>query len=188
MSKISQKSDWSKRPLSQKQLQYACDDTHYLELIAGKLQQQLADLNRTHWHQQSCQKIVKDATADKEPRDNDDIWRIKGIGVFSRKILAFIRQLWFWRDNIARELDLPAFRVLTNQLLIELVLWAIDNPQCKLSRGPRLPRHIRGKKSSDLIDTLNQAQQLPNSEWPLKRRGTGAKPQNKHQKLQARQL
>ena len=63
MTKDSQKSDWSRRPLSEKQLRYAVNDTRYLEGLAECLHGELRERGRVEWHRESCRAMVDAAGA-----------------------------------------------------------------------------------------------------------------------------
>ncbi len=56
--KTGQKSDWSRRPLPEGWLNYASDDTKYLEALAGALSENLQKLNRAGWHRECCDRVV----------------------------------------------------------------------------------------------------------------------------------
>ena len=59
LEKTSQKADWSRRPLSPAMIDYAVQDTEYLEPIAEALGRQLDELKRREWHEQSCARVVE---------------------------------------------------------------------------------------------------------------------------------
>src|SRR4029434_2987994 len=71
--KEGQKSDWSQRPLSEKQLQYAVNDTRYLEALADRLAAELEAKGRVEWHQESCRAMVQASGRD-NPRDPEEAW------------------------------------------------------------------------------------------------------------------
>ncbi|MFC1806628.1 HRDC domain-containing protein, partial [Planctomycetota bacterium] len=138
--KKGKKSNWSRRPLTPYQLQYASDDTRYLGALADHLGGELERLGRTDWHRESCEALIE-ATAENAARDPDRAWRIKGASRLDRRELAFVRELWQWRESEAQKADLPPFRVLGNHQLLELALWAASHPRRAPDRGPKLPRN-----------------------------------------------
>ena len=101
MTKDSQKSDWSRRPLSEKQLRYAANDTRHLEGLAECLRGELLERGRVEWHRESCRAMV-DATGRDRPRDSREAWRIKGAGRLTPRQLAYLREIWGWREERAR--------------------------------------------------------------------------------------
>ena len=166
MVKGQQKADWSHRPLSEKMLAYAGDDVLHLAELADCLNARLKELGRTQWHKESCQWMAKAAAVEKEPPDKDRQWRIKGSRELTKQQLAFVRQLWRWRDGEARKADRPPFKILGNQQLIHLALWAQSHPGTSLNKGPRLPRHCTGHRYARIEKAIAQAQAMPESSWP----------------------
>lgn len=165
LSKRGQRTDWSKRPLGDEQLHYACNDTRYLEALADILEEQLDRLGRTAWHREACERLVR-VTGEEPPPPSDDAWRIKGSGALDPRELRYLQALWKWRENEAMAMDRPPFKVMTNQLLIELARWAVRHPKGRLERGPKLPRNIRGRRFDDLRTALRMARDLPPEQWP----------------------
>ena len=181
--KHSRKSDWSRRPLSQKQLHYACDDTRYLLALADILEEELRSRDRLRWHRENCEALVE-STAFDNRRDPENIWRIRGVGKLDPRLLAYVRELWRWRDAEARNEDRPPFKVIGNQRMLELAEWAYENPGASLSRGPKLPRNCRGRRLHKLKEAIQRAERLPESKLPPReRRSSGSPPQQNRKKL-----
>src|SRR5262249_36527034 len=61
---------------------------------------------------------------------------------------------------------LPAFKVLGNQEILELVRWAASYPRVPLYRGPRLPRNIVGAQLTTLEEGIARVAAMDESEWP----------------------
>ena len=133
--KAGQKSDWSRRPLSANQLRYAVNDTRFLERLADRMHGELDERKRVDWHRESCRAMVESTWRD-DARDPANAWRIKGAGRLTRRQLAYLRELWRWRDQHARSADLPAFKILGNQEILGLVHWAESHPGVPLHQGP----------------------------------------------------
>ena len=165
MTKDSQKSDWSRRPLSEKQLRYAANDTRHLEGLAECLHGELVERGRVEWHRESCAAMVE-ATGRDRSRDSREAWRIKGAGRLTPRQLAFLRESWGWREERARRADRPTFKVLGNRQLLELVLWAESHPDEPLEQGPKLPRDIVGSRRRALKHALDRAAAMTPAEWP----------------------
>lgn len=172
LSKAGQKSNWARRPLLDSQLQYAADDTRYLATVARELRSGLKKLGRIEWHREWCQRTVQ-ATQVDPIRDTENAWRMKGLGGLDRKELAMLRAIWHWRDREARDTDRPPFKVLGNDALIRLAVWATQNPRAPLNEGPTLPRNLDGKRIAALKESIREARSLPKSEWPAIRRNSG---------------
>ena len=163
--KEGQKSDWSRRPLSEKQLRYAVNDTRFLERLAQCLDEQLSEQRRTDWHVESCGAMVL-ATGREHGRDPEEAWRIKGSGRMSRRQLAYLRELWRWRDEHARRANVPSFKILVNDQMLELALWAEAHSGVPLNQGPKLPQNIDGARLRTVEEAIARAASLPQSSFP----------------------
>jgi ribonuclease D len=163
--KAGQKSDWSRRPLSAEQLRYAANDTRFLERLADRLGTELSERGRSVWHGESCRAMVE-ASGNDRPRDPEEAWRIAGSGRLNRRQLAYLREVWRWRDHQARRANMPAFKILGNEQLFELVYWSEAHPGMPLTMGVRLPRNITGGRLSMLEDATARAAGLSEAEWP----------------------
>jgi ribonuclease D len=168
MCKKGQKSNWARRPLTADQLTYAVDDTKYLPAIAEQQEQELLDLGRLEWHAESCARVAE-CGVKANGRDRDDAWRVRGAGKLRRRELAYLRELWRWRDEQSQDVDKPPFKILGNEELLSLARWAAAHPGQGIEKGPRLPRHCGGGRLMALKGALKQAHQLPRDEWPVPR-------------------
>lgn len=171
LSKHGQKSDWTRRPLTQKQLEYACDDIRYLEELAVKMEAELRQLGRLEWHTESCARMVA-ATADVDivADEDDDPWRIRGAGLLSARELAYLREFWQWRDVEAARADKPPFKILGNQQLINLAKWAATQPDAEIEQAPDVPRRISASRMRTLKAALKKARGLSRKDWPERRK------------------
>ncbi|MFA5160569.1 MAG: HRDC domain-containing protein [Candidatus Omnitrophota bacterium] len=165
LSKAGQKSDWARRPLSAKQLDYASDDTKYLEMIADALTRNLQESGRADWHQECCERVVETSGFEGK-NDMKEAWRIKGSSGLAPKELVFVRELWKWRDEEARRRNRPPFMILHNEDLIELARWRAGSPQEPLHPGPKSMKRITGENLARLESAVRFAENLPLSEWP----------------------
>jgi ribonuclease D len=171
--KAGQKSDWSRRPLSESQLRYAVNDTRFLERLADRMRGELDHRRRLAWHKESCQAMVRSTERD-PARDPESDWRLKGAGQLTRRQLGYLRELWRWRDQQARSADLPAFRILGNEEITALVRWAESHRGAPLQQGPKLPRNIFGARLTTLEEALARAAAMEETEWPeLRKRDRG---------------
>jgi len=113
-----QRSDWGKRPLSERQLEYAFADVGYLIALREKLGEQL-----------SSRGLVEEAEAEfarliaKEPRarefDPEGWQKMKAARALDGRGRAVLRELYLLRDQRARDLNRPAFKVLSDLFLAE---------------------------------------------------------------------
>jgi ribonuclease D len=163
--KSEQKSDWSRRPLSDKQLRYAINDTRFLERLAEYLERELDERGRIDWHTESCRAMVE-STGQDRVRDPEQAWRIKGSGRLTPRQLAYLRELWHWRDQHARSVNKPSFYLFGNQQILDLVQWLDSHPGEPLQQGPKLPRNIRDALLWTLEEAIARAAGMQPAEWP----------------------
>ncbi|MGZ9143911.1 MAG: ribonuclease D, partial [Candidatus Binatia bacterium] len=174
--KEGQKSDWSQRPLSEKQLHYAVNDTRYLEALAECMASELDAKGRLGWHGESCQAMVQASGRDSS-RDPEEAWRLKGAGRMTRRQLAYLREFWRWRDQHAQRANRPPFKIFGNQQIFELVQWAESHPNEPLDKGPKLPRNIHGSLLTTLVEAIARAAAMSPADWPeLKKHERGEAP------------
>jgi ribonuclease D len=167
--KVGQKSDWSRRPLSEKQLHYAINDTRFLAPLAERLGGELSERGRIDWHKESCRAMVVSTGRDRS-RDPEEAWRIKGAGRLTRRQLAYLRELWHWRDQHARRVNVPSFKIFGNQQILDLLQWAESHPGVPLRQGPKLPRNIRDSLLQTLEEAITRAAGIDPTQWPEQRK------------------
>ncbi len=117
--KDEQRSDWSRRPLTDKQLKYAAGDVLYLIRLATKLEKALQHAARLTWAQEEFEALTQRRWPDREFDTHGHV-RIKGAKKLDPKSLEVLRELYLMRDERAREVDRPTFKVLGNRTLLEL--------------------------------------------------------------------
>lgn len=166
--KGSQKANWARRPLPQRMIDYAVNDTRYLLPLAEKLEAQLRLTNRLEWFAQSCARAIAQAAIDRE-RDLDEAWRIAGAGALSPRDAAVLRELWHWREREAEKADRPPFHVLQNEQLLRAAKSFAEG------REPHI-RHFTPRRRSSFQAAAQKGLELPESEWPVMRRQRGARP------------
>ena len=166
MSKQNQRADWSQRPLSADCIAYAAEDIRYLVYLADHLAEKLESLGRIEWHREYCQWVVGQTQLPKEPQDLEKIWRIPGTHGLEPRQMAFVRAVWQWRQDQADKADLSPFRIMHNEQVIKLALWAEQQEQFRPDSLPRLPKHCKGARLRLLVEAMQGAAKLTEAEWP----------------------
>lgn len=119
LDKHTQLTDWGARPLTPEQLAYARCDTHYLLPLHDLLARELNARHR--WREaQEAMAALPDVAYVEKAFDPDGFWRSKGARELSRTELAVLRELYLWRDQQARAMDRPPFKVVSDTVLIAL--------------------------------------------------------------------
>lgn len=172
LSKSAQKMNWSKRPLSAKMISYAGNDVRYLPSVADEMCEALRGLGRLEWLDESCSHQI-DVTEEQHDSDPEKEWRIKGTFGLERRVMAFVKAIWYWREDEARNADIPCFKIVTNETVIDLARWLTEHGNDAVREYPHLPRSIRGPRLTRLIEVIQEAKRLPSSQWPrpLKSKG-----------------
>ena len=120
ISKGNQKDDWSARPLSDEQMQYALTDVNHLLDVVAKQRAALEEKGRLHWVQEECA-ALESLNGLPEKTDPREVFRdVKGVAALPPRGLAIFRELIACREHVASELDLPPFRVAVNEALLSL--------------------------------------------------------------------
>jgi ribonuclease D len=117
--KDEQRSDWSRRPLTDRQLTYAVGDVIYLARLARKLERELEKAGRLSWAQQEFATLEGREWPLRE-FDKEGYLKIKGARKLDPSSLGVLRELYLMRDARAREIDRPPFKVLGNRTLLEI--------------------------------------------------------------------
>lgn len=151
--------DWRKRPLTALQLKYAADDVSYLLAMREKLVERAKQMKRLEWIEGECAKLVRDVMREEER------WRVSGSARLNRRQLAVLRELWRWRDRNARELNLPAMRVLGDSMLVEIAKRSpASNEDLLALRG--LDRKLLRNAADEIVAAVLAAQQLAEPDLP----------------------
>lgn len=165
LKKQGQKSNWAKRPLSISQLEYASNDTKYLETIADNLLLELKSRNRYHWFTETVDVMVKSTETSRE-RDPDEAWRIKGTGLLAEHQLIYLKKIWSWREKLAAKRDIPTFKILGNRQMIGLSAWAAENPSCRAQDFPGLTANYPENVLRSLEKSIEKAGNTSSTDWP----------------------
>jgi ribonuclease D len=167
------RSDWRKRPLSNQQLQYAAQDVKDLLRLEAKMASELKAADRTAWYEEEIQSWQEDLAN----YENSDNWyRISGIQALSGPSLAIVKALWTWREQRARERDLPARKILRDDLMIELARRGNGDARRMASLRGMEHRHVK-QMIPELVEVIEQAQNDPIPAWPRKSKlGRGQPP------------
>ncbi len=119
LSKDSQKANWSKRPLTQKMLDYAALDVFHLPALRDILTRELAKLDRLDWLDQQCRAQIESGSIGFAPPDEND-WRIGRSEKLRGAGLGVLHAVWHWREQTAQRLDVPPFKVCSSDVLLKL--------------------------------------------------------------------
>lgn len=155
--------DWSRRPLTAAQRDYALDDVRYLLRCVQELRRRLTVLGRLEWVREETREHVQSICHAPEPREQ---WgRVKGARRLHGRALAVLQELAAWREDEAVARDVPRQRVVPDRVLVELARRAFtDAEQIGKVRGLH-PREAR-RSAQALAEVIVRALKRPREEWP----------------------
>lgn len=161
--KAHQRADWAMRPLPPDMLGYAAADTHHLIALAAKLRDELTALGRWEWALEEFARLETIRYRDEE--EAEPFRRLKGIGAFDRRSLAVARALYQWRDGLARAADRPPFKIIGNDVIVEV---AKTKPQSADDLPPPkvLSQYHRNRYGRDIVRLVREAMALPEEALP----------------------
>ncbi|HTF89213.1 MAG TPA: HRDC domain-containing protein [Planctomycetota bacterium] len=174
LDKSMQRSNWSARPLSPKQVAYARLDTRFLIPLAREQKKELERAKRRRIVEGECRRLEQLVPADNafEP---DEFLRIQGARQLEGTAQRALRELFVLRDKLARESDLPPFKVIHNEVLVQLAQRAPASQRELDEMSGLSPRQAR-RFGNDLLQALARARELgPITRAPLlpSKDGTG---------------
>ena len=155
--------DWSTRPLPESWLNYAALDVEFLIELWELLEAQLLEAQKLEWALQEFDH-VKRTTA---PIERVDPWRrTSGMHVIRRpRELAVIREVWQARDEIAREQDIAAGRILSDSHIVTLASSGLTKESELKTLSFMHLRNVKRHASTWITATI-RAHALPDSELP----------------------
>lgn len=157
------RSNWLQRPLSDSQIQYAAIDVEYLTAIAVRLIKEAQSTNRLGWIKEECEKLSANFY---ETQDIQLAWQ-RGKTAWKldpRELLRF-QYLSRWREQKARQRDVPRNRVIKDHTLIELAQ-QVPTELKELKKFEGVNERIVRSDGQDLLDLLESANQSDSEALP----------------------
>jgi len=157
--------DWSRRPLTDRQLEYAIGDVTHLSKIFPKMLKRLMKTGRGEWLDQEMEKL-----ADPENYRNDPslAWkRIKAAGR-NAAVLGRLKAIAAWREHEAQDKNIPRGRIARDETLADIASHP-PKTQADLAKVRGLSQGWKDNEiGKRLMNTLAKAEPLPESELPPK--------------------
>ena len=163
LDKKHQRADWSMRPLTPDMLDYAAQDTRFLLALKDIMSAELEKTGRMAWAREEFALLEGTRWADEEP--GTSFLKLKGARDLNRRELAVLRELVPWRDAVAKQMDRATFRVLGNEQLLDIARTQPTSREA-LGRIKGMPRGIMDQRSGELIDAVQRALAVPESDLP----------------------
>jgi ribonuclease D len=163
LDKSSRFTDWSHRPLTEKQSQYALADVTHLRDIYIKLSQQVTETHRWDWVEDELSILRSIDTYVVKP---ENAWERFKTKLSRPRDLAALKVIAAWRERRAQDTDQPRSRVLKDDALIELAMQRPQTPEAfdKLRAVQR--GYGRSNAGQELIALIKDVEALPKNELP----------------------
>lgn len=159
-----QRADWSARPLSPEMLQYAAADTHYLPALRDLLRARLQESGRLEW---AIEEFALATAARRQSSEADEpgYLRLKGAKAMPGRALAVLRELYDWRDQLARRTDKAAFRILNNEPMLFMAKTPPRNmAELKAVRG--IGGEQADRRGREILAAVERGLSVPEEQLP----------------------
>lgn len=116
-----QRTNWGKRPLTPEQIAYAQMDTHYLLALRERQIHELHERERWEEAQEAFEQLKATDYRARVAAERS-IWQMKESRLVPHAQMGVLEAIWAWREQEAQNQDRPPFKVVNNQVLIDLAL------------------------------------------------------------------
>lgn len=163
LEKNAQFTDWSRRPLSPKQIRYALDDVVYLREVYEKLHDRLTKQGREQWVFEEMEILNSPRTYQNPPQE---AWKRVKVRSDKPEVLAVLRALAAWREEQAVSRDVPRSRILKDETLADIAMYK-PRDEDSLLQVRSMPSDLaKGKVGKMVLDIVNAALDSPKDGWP----------------------
>ncbi|GGA60497.1 ribonuclease D [Pelagibacterium lentulum] len=161
--KSSRFTDWSARPLSEKQLTYALADVTHLRDVYANLRDEIAKAKRMSWVQDEMSVLESLDTYIVKP---ENAWKRLKMKVSRPRDLAALQELAAWREQRAQANDQPRSRIIKDDALYELAQQRPRKPEAfdKLRAVPR--GFGRSSAAGEIITILENVEKIEKADLP----------------------
>jgi len=160
--KSSQRTDWTRRPLSEAQIGYAENDVRYLLPLRDRLGSRLRELGRYDWAIEDFQRVLDPGLYEPDP---DQAYRRVGRGAhLDTTSQHALRRLCTWRENAARRRDLPRNWVL-DDAAVTVIAARMPRSLSELGRLEEVSSGTVRRDGEAILDCLEQPAEHNDRLW-----------------------
>jgi ribonuclease D len=159
--KGAQFTDWSRRPLSGKQMAYALDDVTHLREIYKHLVKELGE--RKEWVVEEMSILTTPETYQNPP---EEAWRRIKVRTDKPKVLAVLREIAAWREREAQRRDVPRNRVIRDETIADMAVHAPETEQELAHIRGFSADMARGRFGQDLLAAIRKGLDTPKEQCP----------------------
>ncbi|HUK61331.1 MAG TPA: ribonuclease D [Stellaceae bacterium] len=161
--KSSRFTDWSRRPLTEKQVKYALDDVVHLRQVYDKLAARLAAAGRAHWLNEEMAALTAPATYRLDPAA---AWQRLKVRSNNRRMLALVHALAEWREATAQQRNLPRSRVVRDEQLLEIAAHAPKTADDLAHMRGLGKGFAESRFGGEILAVVAKTQALPEADYP----------------------
>jgi len=154
LDKSSRFTDWSHRPLTERQIHYALADVVHLRTVYERLQQRLASNGRAGWFAEDMAGLADPATYRSDPSEAWRRFRLRGR--VDPRFFGVLREVAAWRETAARQRNLPRGRIMRDEAVLEI---AAHTPKTieALARSRSLGKGVAiGKLGNEILEAVQR--------------------------------
>jgi ribonuclease D len=161
--KSSRFTDWSHRPLSKQQLEYALSDVTHLRTVYELLSNKLKKNGRRSWLDEEL-KVLKNPHIYEVPPD--EAWKRLKVKSGKPGFLILVKELSAYREHEARRRDVPRNRIIRDDVLLDIAARSPQSPNDLAKVRNLTTQFAVGKLGQSILQTVQKARQTPESEAP----------------------
>lgn len=155
--------DWTRRPLTERQLHYALADVTHLRVVYEKLRRRLEKTDRAHWLHEEMDALVD---PEKYSFDPDQAWLRLKPRTKSPRFLAILKEVAAWREREAQTKDMPRQRVLKDEAILEIAAHAPTSID-ELTHVRAISRSTaEGRLGREILDAIARGKAVPEADAP----------------------
>jgi len=155
--------DWSRRPLTQRQIDYALGDVTHLRTIYKKLKEKLEQSGREHWLSEEIGDMLNIDTYTIQPKD---AWKRIKIRNSNRRFNAIVHRIAEWREVEAQRRNMPRNRIMRDEVLLELSAVRPTHTNALTSIRGLGANFASSKSGKDIINAIKESLVLPDDALP----------------------
>ena len=156
-------SDWSARPLTKAQIDYAAGDVTHLRAVYEKLLAKLAAEGRADWVGQEMAVLANPDTYRVDPAR---AWERLKLRTGNRRQLAIVQAIAAWREREAQRINIPRQRLVKDEQIPEIAALAPEDAAALSKARGISPGFANGKSGASLLAVIAAAKALPETDLP----------------------
>ena len=159
-----QRADWSARPLTSEMLAYAAADTRHLPVLRDLLRDRLGEQGRLAWAKEEFELLSAMQRTPPETTEPGYL-RIKGAKALNGRAQAVLRELFQWREDVARRSDRAAFRILNNEPMMFMAKSPpTDMAALKAVKG--VGQEQADRRGKEILAAVQRGLEVPDRDLP----------------------